>query len=110
MVRSFLLFAAVLSLFQTGFAGDDETLSLEICNDSLYLHLKGKNINELQEREYEYFKQYDADCNRMKQLHFQKKEAATGKAIKAVSSILGIVATIVGIVFVIYLIKGQEGT
>lgn len=34
----------------------------EICNDSLYLSLKKKNINQMSEREYNYFLQHEKLC------------------------------------------------
>ena len=33
------------------------------CEDKLYLELKEKNINEMSEREYEYFINKDNQCN-----------------------------------------------
>jgi hypothetical protein len=98
------LLLVLILLHLPGYASDEE-LNLEICNDSLYQVLKKKNINELEEREYKYYMQYDKDCNSMKALKYEKEKRASGQALKAVSSILGILLGVAGLVLFVVLIQ-----
>ena len=88
-----------------GYSQDEEEANLDICNDSLYLELKKKDINELQEREYVYFMNYDKACNRMKEAKYKKDKDATGRALKAFSTILGIALSVASLILMIYLIN-----
>ncbi len=104
----FLLIIFLLGM--PGYSQDEEEANLDICNDSLYLELKKKDINELQEREYVYYMNYDKSCNRMKEAKYKKDKQATNKALKAFSNILGIAVSIAALVFIIILINNQSSS
>ena len=66
-------FIILLFLQFNGYA-ESQDWDLSICSDSLYLSLKARDINSLQEREYEYLMRAEKDCNKMKLLKYKKEE------------------------------------
>lgn len=80
-------------------------LSLNPCEDEVYLELKKKGINNLSEREFEIFKQKDQACNTYKttermneatasSMENLDKQMDTYNAILIISSIVGLIATV----------------
>ena len=72
------------------------------CNDSLYVALKGEDLSEMTQREYEYFQRKDAACDRFRtggpgSASKEEVEATAGRAVGAavVTSVLAVAAGVI---------------
>lgn len=70
-MKKILLTAIVILLVSNSFA---QNVPYSPCTDSLFMVLKKKSLNEMNEREFNYFTQKDKECSTFLQLKQQEQK------------------------------------